>query len=140
MGNQECAKSAVMQFLTAYANRDVDACMGLIAKNSPLLIVGTNADEVFTTLDEVKASLQRDFANMSNVTLSELNHIAVIAEESLASVLLELPISFLANDQLENVILRYAFTLVKEHEEWRIAQAIASLPVSSGSYNFSSWD
>lgn len=139
MSYQESAKSVAMQFLTAYAGRNTGACMSLMAKNSPLLIVGTNADEVFTTPDEVRLSLERDFDNMSNVMLGKVNYAAVIAEETLASVLLELPISFLANDQQENLHLRYAFTLVKEHGEWRIAQAMASVPVSSGNYNFSSW-
>ncbi len=139
MSNQESAKSVVMKFLTAYAGRDADACMSLMAKNTPLLIVGTNADEVFRTQDEVRRSLQRDFDNMSNVTWGEANYAAVIAEDTLASVLLELPFSFLANNQQEKLHLRYAFTLVKENGEWRIAQAMASVPASAGSYNFSSW-
>lgn len=139
MSYQESAKSVVMQFLTAYANRDADVCISVIAKNTPLLIVGTNADEVFRTQDEVKRSLQRDFGNMSNITWGEASYASVIAEETLASVLLELPISFLANDQQEKLHLRYAFTLVKENGEWRIAQAMASVPASAGSYNFSSW-
>lgn len=137
--SQETAKSLVMQFLAAYAVRDANMCMSLMAKNTPLLILGTNADEAFSSADDMRRSLQRDFDAMSNVKWGEVKHAAVITEEKLASVLLELPISFLANDQEEKINLRYAFTLVKENGEWRIAQAMASVPASSGSYNFSSW-
>lgn len=139
MNYQESAESVVMQFLAAYAVRDANTCMGLIAKNTPLLIVGTNADEVFRTPDEVGRSLQRDFDTMSNITWDEVKHVAVIAEETVASVMLEIPISFLANDQEEKINLRYAFTLIRENGTWLIAQAMASVPALSGSYHFSSW-
>lgn len=140
MNYQEAAKAVVMQFLSAYAKRDVDACMGVIAKDTPLLILGTNADEVFRTQLELRGSLQRDFENMSNIELGAVNHTAINANEGLASVMFELPVSYQANTRQEKVLLRYAFTLVSENGNWRIVQAMASLPAPAGGYNFSSWE
>ncbi len=140
MKHQETVKDAVMQFLNAYASRDLEGCMQLIAKDRPLMLLGTNLDEVFKTREEVQQSLQRDFAAMSNIQWGSARHISMEATDNLASVLIELPVSYVANERQEQTMLRYALVLIKQDDSWRIVQAMASLPAPAGSYNFSSWE
>ena len=140
MRHQETVKDAVMQFLNAYASRDLEGCMQLIAKDRPLMLLGTNLDEVFKTRDEVQQSLKRDFAAMSNIQWGSVRHISMEATDNLASVLIELPVSYVANERQEQTMLRYALVLIKQDDSWRIVQAMASLPAPAGSYNFSSWE
>lgn len=140
MGHQETVKDAVLQFLNAYASRNVAGCMQWIAKDRPLMLLGTNLDEVFKTREEVQQSLQRDFAAMSNIQWGTARHISIETTDILASVLIELPVSYVANDKQEQTMLRYALVLIMQDDCWRIVQAMASLPATAGSYNFSSWE
>ena len=140
MSGEDSVKDAAMQFLSAYASRDLEGCMQLIAKDKPLMVVGTNLEEVFKTREEVQHSLKRDFASMSNIQWGVPSHISTEAVENLASVMIELPVSFFANEMQEQTMLRYALVFIKQEDCWRIVQAMASLPVPAGSYNFSSWE
>lgn len=140
MSQHESVKQTVMQFMQAYASRDIDACMHMIAADKPLLIFGTNADEVFKTADEVRHSLRRDFDAMSNVRWGDIKHIAIEVDQHLATALLELPVSYVAENQEEKVIFRYAFVLRFHQNTWQIVNAMASVPGAPGAYTFTSWD
>lgn len=138
--SQGSAKTTALEFLNAYAHRDIDACMQCFADRKSILVFGTNLDEVFKTPDEVRSSLQRDFSNMSNIQWGAVSHMTVEESENLASVLIEMPVAFLANAEQEKTVLRYAMTLIKQAQNWRIVSAMASVPAAAGSYNFSSWE
>jgi ketosteroid isomerase-like protein len=140
MKHHETVKETTMQFLNAYASRDLAGCMQLIAEDKPLMLLGTNLEEVAKTREEVQQVLQRDFAAMSNIEWGTASHISIKAEDQLASVLIELPISYVANEKQEQTVLRYALALIKQNDSWRIAQAMASLPAPAGTYNFTSWE
>ena len=140
MSSQDSVKDAAMQFLSAYASRDLEGCMQWMAKDRPLMVVGTNLEEVFKTREEVQQSLKRDFATMSNIQWGVPSHISTEATENLASVIIELPISYVADKKQEKIMLRYMLAFIRQYDCWRIVQAMASLPAEVGSYNFSSWE
>ena len=135
--NTQAVHHAVMSFLDAYAKGDVNGCMALIAQNSPILIFGTNLDEVCKSKDEVQAALQRDIATMSNVRWGEVRHIQITQDTSCANVLLELPLAYVASGKEEQVVFRYVFCLVMESGQWKIATGMASVPTAEGCYSFS---
>lgn len=140
MNPQDSAKDTAMQFLNAYASRDIEMCMQFMASDRKLMVMGTNLDEVFETHDAIRNSLQRDFAAMSNIQWGAPNHISAETTDSIASVLIELPVSYVADKKQEEVMLRYALLFIRQDDRWRIVQAMASLPANAGSYHFSSWE
>ena len=127
----------VMAFLDAYAKGSIDECMSLIAQNSPILIFGTNLDEVCKSREEVQAALQRDIANMSNVRWGDARHVQITQDASCANVLLELPLTYETCGKEERVVFRYALSLTRESGQWKITTGMASVPASKGSYSFS---
>ena len=135
--NTQAVHLAVMAFLDAYAKGDVNGCMALVAQNSPILIFGTNLDEVCKNRNEVQAALQRDIANMSSVRWGEVRHIQITQDTSCANALFELPLAYVAGGKEQQVVFRYALCLVTESGQWKIASGMASVPTAEGSYSFS---
>ena len=135
--NTQTIHLAVMAFLDAYAKNDVDGCMALVAQNNPILIFGTNLDEICKNRNEVQAALQRDITNMSNVRWGEVRHIQITQDTSCANVLMELPLAYVAGGKEEQVVFRYALCLVMESGQWKIASGMASVPTAENSYSFS---
>lgn len=140
MNQHESVKQIVIHFMQAYASRDIDACMRLIAADKPLLIFGTNADEIFKTADEVRQSLIRDFGVMSNVRWGDVKHIAIETDQNLATAMIELPVRYVAENKEEKTMFRYAFVLRFNQNAWQIVNAMASVPAAAGAYSFTSWD
>lgn len=133
---KHAALDAVMTFLDSYAKRDVEGCMEAITDSRPVLIFGTNDNEVFSTLDDLRAAFTRDFANMSDIHWGKERHAHVEAAETLASVIIELSISFQSEGEEVDTLFRYALTLGKEGGQWKICAGMASVPFASGTYSF----
>lgn len=135
-------KQAIMDvvsgFLESYSARDLAGCMGRIAEGRALFMLGTNEDEVFRSMDDLEAAFRRDFANMSDIRWGARRNIHIENDTSLASVLVEMPISYRSNGEEVSTIFRHSFTLVKQGDEWRICSGMASVPFSSGTYSFGS--
>ena len=133
--NNKAAHEVAMTFLTAYARKDVSACLACFAQSSPLMLLGTNLDEVFTNRAALEAGLTRDFANMDKIGWGEPRQLYVDAGDTRATVLLELPICYETGGKAEQLTLRYAFGLRKEAGEWKIAAGSASMPSAAGNYD-----
>ena len=130
------ALEAVRSFLGSYAKRDVEGCMAAISASRPVFIFGTNDNEVFSTLDDLRTAFTRDFATMSNIRWGKERHVHVEAAETLASVIIELSISFQSEGEEVDTLFRYALTLNKEGGQWEICSGMASVPFASGTYTF----
>src|SRR5690554_4784455 len=96
--------NTVGSFLGAYAGKDINTCLSYIATGMPLLIMGTNDDEIITSYDEIRDAFEADISVMENVSWGEVRYSYVKAENSLGSVLVELPINF-TNQGTESSVL-----------------------------------
>ncbi|HON10050.1 MAG TPA: nuclear transport factor 2 family protein [Chitinispirillaceae bacterium] len=124
--------NTVGSFLGAYAGKDINTCLSYIATGMPLLIMGTNDDEIITSYDEIRDAFEADFSVMENVSWGEVRYSYVKAENSLGSVLVELPINFTNQGMESSVLFRYALTLVRQGNEWKICAFLTSVPYESG--------
>ncbi len=134
---EQSVLNAVMTFLDSYASRNVEECMSAIAVSKPILLLGTNDNEVFKTAEEVREAFEKDFASMTNIRWGKQRYIHIIASPTIASVIFELPISYQTDGKDVEVIFRYALTLTKEAERWKICSGMASVPYATGTYSFS---
>jgi len=128
---------AVQAFLDSYSERNVQKCMSVISDAQPIVLFGTNQNEVFKTREEVRAAFKRDFDSMSDIRWGEHRQFHVRAVSTLASVLVELPTSFQVDGKRTETLFRYALTLIREGEEWKICCGMASVPFAEGTYTFS---
>ena len=137
-------KQAVIKTVTNsldnYARKNLENCMSVIVASTPILLFGTNDNEVFRSTEEIRAAFTRDFSNIDDIRWGAHRYLHVEASPTLASVVLELSIAYtiieqeVANDV--ETLFRYAFTLVKEDKQWKICAGLASVPFATGTYNF----
>ncbi len=138
MANEKQAVlDAVKSFLDSYSQRNIEKCMSLISVSGPILLFGTNENEVFKTLDEVRSAFKRDFESMTNIYWKPHRQFHVEARSTLASVLVELPISYHTEGKDVKALFRYALTLTRENGQWKICSMLASVPLKAGTYMFS---
>jgi len=133
---EQAALDAVMKFLGGYSRRNVDDCMSAMTTSMPVFMLGTNDDEVFRTIEDVRAAFKRDFDNMTNIRWGEHHNTHVQVCPTLASVFIELPITYQSEGKEFGTLFRYALTLVKEGVQWKICAGMASVPFASGTYAF----
>ncbi|NTV98261.1 MAG: nuclear transport factor 2 family protein [Chlorobiaceae bacterium] len=134
--DQVAAMDAVKGFLYDYAKKDVESCMTAIASSKPILLMGTNDNEIFGSAADVREAFGRDFSNMDDIRWGEVRHARAETSGELASVIIELPVSFRTDGDEVETLFRYALTLVRENGRWKICSGIASVPFKSGTYTF----
>jgi len=133
---EEAAFNSVMQFLHCYEKQDVEGCLAALTSSRPLMLLGTNEGEVFRTVEEIRTAFRRDFKQMKNIRWGEPRHVHVTACDTLASVIIELPISYEVAGKTEKTLFRHALTLNKEDGQWKICGGMASVPFGPGTYSF----
>lgn len=126
----------VKRYLDAYSKKDLEGCLEFITGRTPFLMLGTNDDEIITDRKELMNAYCRDFSMMENITLGEVRQRYVEVGVDLASILLELPLSYTNEGNVTTTLFRFAFTLVRENEVWKISSGLASVPCKSGTYSF----
>lgn len=134
--NSQTALEVVLRFLNSYSKEDVEACLSAFSTTRELMLLGTNDNEVFSSLQEIREAFSRDFASMSNIRFGDIRHSHVESGDTLATVLVELPITFETEGKQEQTLFRYALTLVTENGNWKIYAGMASVPFSAGTYSF----
>lgn len=126
----------IQRYLDAYAKKDLEGCLACIAERAPLLMLGTNDDEIITDRNEMVKAYQRDFSMMDDIALGAVRQRHVEVGADLASMLLERPLSYTADGAATKTLFRFAFTLVRENGEWKISAGMTSVPFKSGTYSF----
>jgi len=141
MSNEKQAViNTVTNYLDNYARKNLENCMSAIVAATPILLLGTNDNEVFRSTEEIRAAFTRDFSSMDDIRWGAHRYLHVETTATLASVVLELSIAYTAIEQETakdiETLFRYAFTLVKEDQQWKICAALASVPFATGTYTF----
>lgn len=134
--DEQSALKVVMNFLNSYAKRDIEGLMVEITSSKPILVLGTNDNEIFKSIKSIRAAFKKDFENMNNIRWGKRRTLHVKAVSSLASVIIELPISYQSKEEKIKTLFRYALTLTKERGKWKICSGMASVPFTSGTYSF----
>lgn len=134
---KQAVLNVVKDFLDSYSQRNIEKCMSLISVSSPILLFGTNENEVFKTREDVLAAFKRDFESMTHIHWGPHRQCQVAALATLASVLVELPISYQTEGKEVKTLFRYALTLTREGGQWKVCSGMASVPFKAGAYTFS---
>ena len=133
---EKSVNETIDRFFDGYARGDLAACLSAFAVQQPMMIVGTNVDEICQNREQLASALKRDFACMSAVRWGAPRHRQLVASPAMASVFIERPLFYTADGQDQQVLFRYAFTLLPESGQWKICSATASVPAAAGNYQF----
>lgn len=133
---KQAVLNAVMNYLDSYSRKEIENCMLAIVASTPILFFGTNDNEVCRSPDEIRAAFNRDFSSMSNIRWGKHRYLHVEASSTLASVVIELPISYQSEGKEIETLFRYALTLIKEDARWKICSGVASVPFVAETYAF----
>ncbi|PKN39262.1 MAG: hypothetical protein CVU62_03450 [Deltaproteobacteria bacterium HGW-Deltaproteobacteria-2] len=133
---ENAALKAVTIFLNSYSKKDIEGCLAVLTKSKPIMVLGTNDNEIFKTTKDVRAAFKKDFESMSDIRWGKRRNLYVKASPTLACVIVEMPVSYKNDEEKVKTLFRYALTLVKENEKWKICAGMASVPFSSGTYSF----
>jgi hypothetical protein len=133
---EQTALKTVINFLSNYLKRNVEGCVAAITKSKPIMVLGTNDNEVFKTIPEISVAFKRDFKNMSNIRWGKRRNFHVKVDPTLASVIIELPVSYQSEWEKVKTLFRYALVLTKEGEKWKICSGMAAVPFATGTYSF----
>ncbi|NMC95882.1 MAG: hypothetical protein GYA70_00290, partial [Deltaproteobacteria bacterium] len=104
---QQAALKVAMGFLNHYAERDIESLMDDMATSKPLFMMGTNDNEVFKSTRSIRASFKKDFQNMDNIRWGKRRNVHVQADPFLASVIIEMPISYQSAGKKIKTLFRY---------------------------------
>ncbi len=133
---EQAVLGAVVNFLDSYSKRSIEGCMYAIATSKPIMLLGTNENEVFRSTGDVRAALTRDFDTMSDIRWGKDRNIYVEVGSTLASVIVERPIFYRSEGKDVETLFRYALTLIKEGGQWKVCAGMASVPFAAGTYSF----
>jgi len=121
--------NVVNQFTEAFAKRDLDAMLALYAPDPDVVVIGTGGDEKRIGLAEIKALVERDFAQFEDASLKIGWH-SVSAAGSVAWVAADAIVR--ANTSGREIGLQARLTVVLERREdrWLIVQFHGSVPAA----------
>jgi ketosteroid isomerase-like protein len=129
--------AAVNRWLKTYASRDLEALMALFSQRSEVVLIGTGADEKRAGLAEIRAQMERDFAQSESIS-AELGWCSVSAAGEAAWVAADSYFHVQAGGQAIDLALRLTAVLEWCEGQWLIAQWHVSSP-ASGQGTGQSW-
>lgn len=113
----------------AFSRKDADAWMRLFSPDEDVVLIGSGADEWRVGPAEVRANMERDFAQADSLA-ARYGDLSVSGREDVAWA--ACPVSIRVRGGDEEVAFDIRLTLVIEQRDgqWRIAQFHGSLPAA----------
>ena len=119
-------RSVIYQMMGSYGAKDVDGVMATFVKEDPM-IIGTGADELRFTYDDVRFQVARDLSepDSASVTLEDLR-VNVFGDAAFAYAKAIIHASF--GDDHHRFPVRFTYGMVRTEDGWRVAQGHTSVP------------
>ena len=125
------------QLIEAYKKQGLDGALALYAPDADVVTIGTGVDEKRVGLAERKAQLERDFAQVEDISI-QLGWYSVSAAGSVAWVAADIVARGKVGGQETSVPMRTTMVLEQRGDRWLIVQGHSSLP-AAGQKEGESW-
>lgn len=127
----EAAVTATLnQIHEAYARRDSDSLVSLLAPDADVLMFGTGVDEKRVGVAEIRAQAERDWSQ-TEAAAFEFGPYVVSATGAVAWVAAEGGAHVEVGGQALDLPIRLTAVLERREERWRIVQAHYSAPLAN---------
>ena len=126
---QAAVQATLQQWKDAYSRRDVDGALAVIAPDEDVVGIGTGPDEWRVGPEEVKAQLERDFAQSEALSV---DYEPLVVSEAGPVVWVAGRATVQARVEGQGLTLTGRFTAVLERREgrWLLVQTHFSLPAA----------
>ena len=121
--------SIVQQSLEAFVKRDIDSLLAFFAPDPDVVVIGTGRDEKCIGLAEIKAILERAFAQFEDASV-EFGWHSVSAAGSVALVAADVILYLKTSDREMSEQVRLTVVLEQRGDRWLIIQWHDSLPAA----------
>ena len=119
----------VKQWFEAFVKRDIDAVLAFFAPDPDVVVIGTGRDEKCIGLAEIKAILERAFAQFKDASV-EFGWHSVSAAGSVALVAADVILHMKTSDREMSEQVRLTVALERRGNKWLIIQWHDSLPAA----------
>lgn len=128
-GVESAIRNVLDRFAQAYAAKDRDGLLRLFASGEDIQLVGTGADEIRLSHDEVRQQVERDFSQSDQLSVS-YQEFRVSTVGDVAWALVRCTVTASAGGQ--NVVIDGRLTAVFERrgDEWLFRQVHFSVPMA----------
>ena len=125
------------QLIEAYKKKDLDGALALYAPDPDVVTISTGVDEKRVGLVERKAQLERDFAQVEDISI-QLGWYSVSAVGSVAWMAADIVAWGKVGEQETSTSMRTTMVLEQRGGSWLIVQSHTSLP-AAGQKEGESW-
>ena len=111
----------------AYEQRDIDKIFSYHPKDRDILLIGTDKDEVYTTLEGYRKGLERDFEQSKKVEI-EIKNFTADSSGKVAWISLNHFVKVTIKGKEHELMTRYTAVLEFIDGKWYIVQSHLSFP------------
>jgi len=126
---REAVVRTMYAYAAAYSRKDADAVMELMAPE--IVAIGTGQDEWAEGPEQVRAGMERDFAQCDTVSV-EYGDLRIAADGIIAWVAAPFEITAIAGGKMQALRGRLTAVLMNTWDGWRFVQMHVSLPAAEG--------
>ena len=124
---QAAVQATLGQWKDAYSRRDVDGALAVMAPDADVVGIGTGPDEWHVGPEELKAQLERDFAQSEALSV-DVEPLVVSAAGPVAWVAGRATVQAQVEGQELTLAGRFTAVLEQRQDRWLLVQTHFSLP------------
>ena len=119
---------AIIQKLTvAYGRRNIEEFLDCFASDDDLVLYGTGADEKRIGMEQIRAQVERDWAQTESISMS-FGWISISAAGSVAWAAIDGAFDFRVDGQDGTLPARVSFVFERREDNWLIVHSHFSTP------------
>lgn len=126
---EAAVKAVLNQFAESYKARDTDALIALFAQDPDVMIYGTGADEKRVGVAEIKAQVERDWAQSEAGSVS-YGWTSISAAGSVAWAASDVSFDAIVGGEEFSLSARLTAVLEKRRDKWLLVQVHFSFPAT----------
>ncbi|MBM2813256.1 MAG: SnoaL-like protein [Ignavibacteria bacterium] len=125
-------ETEVINICDYYHDKNFEALSRLFSTKSNIMIFGTNSKETYRTIEEWQALVKRDIELYDVINFGKIRNLSiqVASSANFATSFFEAELEYTAEYERSNPDIRLALTWIKEDENWKIIQWLASFPAT----------
>lgn len=123
-------KSIFRKLTGAYERRNIAEFLDCFAADDDVVLYGTGVDEKRIGLDQIRAQVERDWAQTEAISMS-FNWTSISAAGPVAWASVDGEFNFRANGQEGNIPARVSFVLERRDGRWLIVHSHFSTPLQT---------
>ena len=120
-------KALFQKLTSAYQRREMEEFLDCFASDDDVVLFGTGADEKRIGLDEIRAQVERDWAQTESISMT-FGWTSISAAGSIAWAAIDGAFDYRAAGQHGTLPARVSFVLERRDDNWNIVHAHFSTP------------